>query len=121
LELLNHLKELEKMLLMQSVRTNVDILDVLLADEFLEISEAGNAWTKQTAIETLKSEVFSERTITDFKLTMLTDNIVLVTYKAHRHENEHIPAADSHRCSIWKQSGANWRIVYHQGTPIQQG
>jgi hypothetical protein len=116
LELTTHIKELEKMLLLQSVRLNADILNVLISDDFLEIGESGNIWSKQTSIEAMKTENFAERTISDFKLIMITDNVVLATYKAHRYETETMPASDSIRCSIWKQFGVQWKIVYHHGT-----
>jgi glyoxylase I family protein len=57
-ELTTHIKELEKMLLMQSVRLNAEMLNTLIADEFFEIGISGNVWNKSSLIVALKKEEF---------------------------------------------------------------
>lgn len=113
----SHIKKLEEELLTQSIRTDPQKLDVYLADDFLEFGTSGNIWTKQMVIEALKKESFREIGIKEFRLTLLADNIALVTYRAYRRQKD---SADSLCCSIWKRFEGGWKIIFHQGTPLNR-
>jgi glyoxylase I family protein len=117
-QLKEHLKGLEGSLHLRSIRESAQKLGELLADEFFKVGVSGNIGTKQSIIEALQVESFSERSIYEFKLTMLAEGVALVTYCDHRQENKHRPAANSLRSSIWKRFGAQWKMVFHQGTPL---
>ena len=119
-ELADHLQKMEELLHLQSVRSSKHELDKLLADEFFEFGNSGNIWTKEAVIRALKSESFSRRSISGFKLTVLAPEVVLVTYHVHRVETRERPSADSLRSSIWKRIGAGWKMVFHQGTLCQE-
>ncbi len=114
----SHIKKLEEDLLTQAVRTDPQKLGSFLADDFLELGTSGNIWTKQMVIEALKNESYTETFVKEFRLTLLADNIALVTYCAHRRQNENDTGADSLHCSIWKKFNKNWKIIFHQGTPL---
>ena len=114
------LQKLEELLHVQSVRSTAQELDKLLADEFFELGVSGKIWTRESVIQTLKSESFSKRSMSDFKLSILAPEIALVTYRAHRFATEDRPSADSLRSSIWKRIGPGWKMVFHQGTPLQE-
>ena len=117
-QLEEHLKELEGLLHSRLVRGSAERLFGLLAEEFVEIGVSGTVWTRQSAMAALQNEAFSEHSISDFRLALLASDVALVTYRAHRHENEYRPAADSLRSSIWKRIGARWKIAFHQGTAL---
>lgn len=113
----SHIKKLEKSLLSKSIRKNPAKLSEHIADEFKEIGKSGEVWTKQTVIDALKAESYTEITITDFNLSLLSENIALVTYTAHHEQKRNVPSSRSIRCSIWKMVDNKWKIVFHQGTP----
>lgn len=117
-QLAEHLKELEGLLHSHSVRASAEQLSELIADEFFEFGVSGTVWNRQSVIAALRNEAFSERSITDFKLTLLAGDVALVTYRGHRVANAHRPAASSLRSSIWKRDGARWKMVFHQGTAL---
>jgi glyoxylase I family protein len=114
----SHLKRLEKSLLSKSVRKNPSKLSELIADEFREIGKSGRVWTKQTVIDALKKESYTGITITDFNLSLLSENIALVTYTAHHEQKRNVPFSRSIRSSIWKMTDNKWKMVFHQGTPV---
>ena len=112
------LRELESMLHSRQVRASPEALNTLLADEFFEFGVSGTIWTKQPVIEALRTESFSERSIEEFKVALLAEDVALVTYRGRRHATADRPAASSLRSSIWKRIGAQWRMIFHQGTPL---
>ena len=108
-----HLYQLELSLLTPSVRQSAKELDRLLAPEFIEFGCSGKIYTKQTIIETLPSEQPINGTIGDFNLTPLSENVMLVRYRAV------IDGATSLRSSIWRKNGDEWQMAFHQGTLIK--
>ena len=117
-QLKKHLKDLEAQLQQREVRASQEQLDELIADDFYEIGVSGTVWTKPAVIEALKDESFSQRSISDFSLTMLAAEVALVTYRGHRYATPERPSADSLRSSIWKYFDGKWKMVFHQGTPL---
>jgi glyoxylase I family protein len=113
-----HLQELEGLLHSPSVREGAERLAGLLAHEHRESGVSGTVWTRQSVVAALQNEAFSEHSISDFGLTLLASDVARVTCRAHRHANEHRPAAASLRSSIWKRTGARWKIVFHRGTAL---
>jgi glyoxylase I family protein len=79
---------------------------------------SGTVWTRAAIIEALRDEVFSKRTMTDFRVLRMASDVALATYRVHREANAQRPAADSLRSSLWKRSQGRWRMVFHQGTPL---
>ncbi len=112
----SRLKDLEESLLSEMFRKNSERLNELIADEFIEIGKSGKIWTKQSVIEALNKESYTEIVITGFNLKLLTENIALVTYTAH-HKQKGNPSSKSLRSSIWKMADNKWKIIFHQGTP----
>ena len=112
------IRELEAAMLRQEVRASASSLSELIDEDFFELGVSGRLWNKQTVIAALKNEVFSERTISDFRLKRLAADVVLAVYRCHRMATENQPAADSLRSSIWKRVRGQWRMVFHQGTPL---
>ena len=112
------IKALETALLRQEVRASASSLSELIDEDFFELGVSGTLWNKQTVIAALKNESFSERTISDFRLKRLAADVVLAVYRCHRAANEERPAAYSLRSSIWKRVHGQWRMVFHQGTPL---
>jgi glyoxylase I family protein len=115
-ELEAHLLELEAELHQQAVRADAARLGELLEDEFFEFGVSGTVWNKQGVIDALRGEPFSARSISDFKLTPLADDVMLVTYRAQRSATSQRPAAESLRSSIWRRRSGVWRMLFHQAT-----
>ena len=106
------LQKLEELLHVQSVRSTAQELDKLLADEFFELGVSGKIWTRESVIQTLKSESFSKRSMSDFKLSILAPEIALVTYRAHRFATEDRPSPTRFGARSGNGSGRDGRWCF---------
>ena len=107
---------LEERLLQPDIRRSVKDITELLSDDFIEFGSSGRIFNKKQSIEGLQKEDSVRISISDFKATILSPDVVLVTYKAMKLEPN---GQESHslRSSIWRLIENRWQIVFHQGTP----
>ena len=110
--LAQHLRELEESLLLPDIRKSQTLVD-LLADEFIEFGSSGRIYSKADLVSTLQAESPSAQTTSDFKVSELSPDVALLTYRIHLHRE---PPVYTLRSSLWKQSGGRWRMVFHQAT-----
>jgi len=97
----------------------LDVLAELIDNEFIEIGSSATVYDKGEVIRWLASDDPSERTGTSFKAHPLAENIILLTYISNIKDT---PVADSKqamRSSIWRLTDGQWRMVFHQGTPLK--
>jgi hypothetical protein len=121
-ELKKHLFDLETKMANPKVRKSPQELDQLLADSFVEFGSSGKIYDIQKIKEELGAEQEIHIAISDFKIKVLSSQIVLVTYLAD--VKEKINSTESHfvslRSSIWQLVDGKWQIVFHQGTKIAE-
>jgi hypothetical protein len=109
------LQKLEESHIGLEVRTSMEKLDEILADEFFEIGSSGFMYDKQECLET--GLVLTEMKLYNYEIYPLADDVVLSTYfivDTTRNRN-------TLRSSIWKLIAGRWRLYFHQGTitPLQ--
>jgi hypothetical protein len=114
--LLEHIRELEERLLLPEVRRSRETLEELLADDFTEFASDGTAYTKAQVIDALQSELPSHRSLIDFRLVALAEDVVLCTYRSTRRGHALREPVESLRSSIWKRRNDRWHMIFHQGT-----
>jgi hypothetical protein len=82
------IKGLEEELFKQTVRGSPEAVSMLLADNFIEFGRSGGVYRKDEVVRSLAAEIHEinapKRTATDFKLTSLADDVVLLTYRSVR-------------------------------------
>jgi hypothetical protein len=96
-----------------------DELAELIDNEFIEIGSSAVIYDKAEVIRWLASNDQSERVGTSFKAHQLSESIILLTYISSIKDT---PVADSKqamRSSIWRLTDGQWRMVFHQGTPLK--
>jgi hypothetical protein len=98
---------LEALLLDPAVRASQDAMDRLVADQFLELGNSGNTYSKQDVIAQALAKPDVTVDATDFRVLAVSPDVALVTYRTPQ----------SLRSSIWRREGVSWRIFFHQGTP----
>jgi len=91
-------------------------LEELLDEDFQEIGSSGVVHDRQSVVTALVAEQSAGWWITNFQAKPLSDDVVLVTYVAMRRGG-----GSSLRSSIWKRTGARWRMTFHQGTKMTSG
>jgi|GEM_PF-970411 len=110
-----HIRELEVRLLQPDVRKSPNELTRLLADEFVEFASDGRAYDKAGVIEALQHETSFRRTISDFRMMQLADDMAVATYELAR-KSDAGEVVLSMRSSIWRCDAGDWRLIFHQGT-----
>lgn len=117
-EIYNTIYELETSLLKPEVRSSYEQLDNLLAEDFKEFGSSGLIYTKQNVLERLPLNIDKVvYTVSDFEVKNLSEEVVMANFKTDRVINNTEKVA-SLRTSLWRKEGENWKIFFHQGTPI---
>ena len=70
-------------------------------------------YKKSDILESLPKEEFEKITITDFEIISSQSNQIAVRYKSSFEDNITL------RSSIWKKEEDDWKIIFHQGTKIE--
>src|SRR5579864_1075167 len=112
----DRIRQLEQQLLQPEVRRSRHSLDGLLAEEFTEFASDGVAYSKDEVVEALEHEVVYRRSLTDFHVAALAENVVLATYRVTRQNDALNESVVSLRSSIWTQRDSRWQLLFHQGT-----
>jgi ribonuclease HI len=108
---------LERQLLERQTRSSRRRLDEMISDDFVEIGRSGRKWTKAEIIDSLVQETGFEVEINFVQFQRIGKDSILVTYRTKRvdcHES-----MEAFRSSIWQRRDQSWKIIFHQGTPIQ--
>ncbi|THD51711.1 DUF4440 domain-containing protein [Phenylobacterium sp.] len=110
---------LEEQIVDPATRHSSRVLNSILSDELLEFTASGRAFDKASIVSILTAEsggATAEMTNHGYELRPLAEDVVLLTY---RNVTSRAGAADAHslRSSIWNRIGAQWQLVFHQGTP----
>ena len=84
--LAEHILNLEKRLMNYKYKD----FDELLADDFIEFSSSWSLYDKKAQIDTVKGINTNKTlkfTVTDFKIKLLTSDVLLATYQTYRHSD----------------------------------
>ena len=96
-----------------------NILAELIDDEFIEIGSSSAVYDKTEVIRWLASDDQSERIGSGFKAHRLAENIILLTSISTIKETPVAESKQAMRSSIWRLSNGQWRLIFHQGTPLK--
>lgn len=106
----------EEALLSPHVRSNPRLVDELLAEDFSEIGQSGQRWSRAETVAALPAELGAPQAVTleDRRALPLAPDFVLLSYR--------LVVGDRHslRSSIWRRTGETVRCVFHQGTPARR-
>ncbi len=103
--------KLEKSLFKYEYMTNIEYLNKVIDDEYIEIGKSGKIFNKKEVIDEL-SALKEDRKITIYNFTCHTieHNIFLVHYVT-KSGNDNI-----YRTSIWKKENNIIKILFHQAS-----
>lgn len=106
-------QKLEERLLSEEVRKSRESLDTLLDRMFLEYGSSGKQYKKDTVLERLPDAKFFPIKVSDFSVFEISKDFVQTRFKTHEEDRTSL------RSSIWKKYSDNdWKMIFHQGTPI---
>ena len=92
------------------------LFEELVADDFWEIGASGRNYSREFALNTLKSRqsTHAENWQTnDYHLSQIGESVYLLTYTLHQ------PNRKTLRLTIWQRVNGRWKAAYHQGTVVQ--
>lgn len=97
--------------------TRADFENMTVAD-FWETGASGRRYSRECVLDELEkraqhpsAEVWET---SDFRCQQLGPDLYLLTYTLLQH-----PARKTRRSTIWQHTAAGWKIVFHQGTIVQ--
>ena len=97
----------------------LDVLAELIDNEFIEIGSSATVYDKAEVMRWLASDDQSERIGTSFKAHPLAENIILLTYISSIKDTPAAERKQAMRSSIWRLTDGQWRMVFHEGTPLK--
>jgi len=119
LNLPEHIRILEELLLHQDFSTSPEQLESMLDSNFREINPKGEEISRESVINWLLAKDTSLRwEFSEFDVTPLSDDLVLATYFARQLYPEGASSGGARHCSIWRENktGKMWQLVFHQST-----
>lgn len=93
-------------------------LEKMTAEDFWEVGASGRRYSREYVFETLagrpKQPIVDHWRTSDFHCRELAPDTYLLTYTLLQDERR------TRRATIWQRSGGDWKILYHQGTLVQE-
>ena len=93
-------------------------LEATMAADFWEIGASGRRYSRDYVLETLAARdedpIVDRWRTTDFHCRELAPDVYLLTYTLLQ------AGRKTRRATIWQRSGGAWKIVFHQGTVVQE-
>lgn len=82
-------------------------------DDFFEYGRSGTHWTREKILaQEVAAAIEIEVPFPDLKIIAIDDDLHQVCYRSIE------PRGQAWRSSLWQRCGDQWRMRFHQGTPI---
>ena len=120
-EVEEHLISREMALYAAYKRHEMSAIDALLADDFHEIGSSGRFYSKPEVLAAMKGIRVIDYSFERFGVLPVDGNHAIVTYilAINRIENGQPRLNRAFRSSLWRKQDGEWRIVFHQATPLE--
>lgn len=94
-------------------------LENMMTNDFWEIGASGRLYSKSYVLDMLEERFQQDQyeevwEASDFHCRRLGEDVYLLTYTLLQHRTR-----KTRRSSIWQQTREGWKIVFHQGTIVQ--
>lgn len=113
-----HIYDLENALLKAEIRQSSEKICEILTDDFFEFCSSGDIYyyTKGDVFDLTTNSSNLKWEIKDFDIKVLSEDVILATYKVTKHSELREDKKYSLRSSIWKNFDGKWKMIFHQGT-----
>ncbi len=114
------IESLEREMLEADKRGDWETISRYMADDFLEIAGNGKYFNKPQIAKLFPESRVVEYKMSEFDFRALAPNVALLTYRLDvqaSFQGKSLPAAFL-ISSVWQEQGGDWKVVFHQGTPI---
>ena len=93
-------------------------VQAMTAEDFWEIGASGRRYSRAYVLDTLDARrehpVEHDFEATEFYCRELARDLYLLTYTLLQGERK------SRRATIWQRSASGWKVLFHQGTVVQE-
>ncbi len=110
----------DEALLTLDVRSNPEEIKKYIDEEFREIGTSAHKIGFEEILEVLPKSVDWKAEIYDIESKILTQDVIVLIYKAKIQHTIKSKPVESIRSSVWKRGSNGWKIVFHQGTKIEK-
>lgn len=90
----------------------------MTVDDFWEVGASGRRYSRAAVLDTLEKRYAAPHTdvweATGFHCRELAAEVYLLTYTLLQDNKRR-----TRRATVWQRTGEGWKIVYHQGTIVQ--
>lgn len=95
-------------------------IEALVADDFHEIGSTGRFYSKPEVLAAMADIQVLDYACEGFRVLPLDESNAIVTYvlTMKRIENGKEYANRAYRSSLWRRKNGEWRIAFHQATPL---
>jgi hypothetical protein len=108
----------EMQLLDPAFRRNRDKVGAWLAADFVEFGKSGRVWTRDSILDQLAHETCTPALVEDFACRLISEKVVLVTYRTVRPHSKTGARETALRSSLWSLQSGKWKMRFHQATLI---
>ena len=92
--------------------------EAMTAEDFWEVGASGRSYSREFALETLEQRFSALHDdvweTSDFQCRQLAEGVYLLTYTLVQDRKR-----VTRRATIWRKYEDGWKILYHQGTIVQ--
>lgn len=110
--------ELENKLQQPDVRRSTGMLDEIISDDLVEFGSSGQVYSKSDVLKNLPASSEIKFTMTDFRINIISTDVVQSLFQTEKVDVQTSKTTKSLRSSLWKNEGGKWRMIFHQGTPL---
>ena len=119
-EIEEQLIQAEQEIVAAQTRRDFSAVEALLADDFKEIGSSGRFFSKADTLRAIGEVQILDCTFDQFQFLPVNDECVILTYMATARRGqdgkEHVNRA--WRSSTWVHRQGQWRVLFHQATPL---
>ncbi|MFD1881971.1 DUF4440 domain-containing protein [Paracoccus pacificus] len=98
-------------------RADRAFLSATMAPDFFELGRSGRRYSRDDILSGMDQQPGVVTVLHDIDTHMLSPQIALVTYVSEVRYDRGTEWAN--RSSLWDRSSGEWRLRFHQGTPIE--
>jgi len=93
--------------------------EYMMVDDYWEVGASGRCYSRSFVLEELARRQLSPQPdvweTMDFRCRKLAPDVYLLTYTLIQDHQRR-----TRRSTLWQRTGEDWKIIYHQGTIIQE-
>jgi hypothetical protein len=112
---IEELQRLEESLWRRETRCDPDYMRSITTEDLFEFGRSGRTYTRDDLLDIPDQEIPATLPLQGLTVHEVAADVALVTYIS---ELQFTTLDLANRSSLWVRSGGQWKLRFHQGTPI---